>query len=469
MSRTPHTHMSQPVVAGEDALERALQRSETRRLFIMFLILLAGFGLAIVRWLLDVEGVLARAFPPVIALLSVATLYTLLLMILTRRCSSRGTLLPSWVWAGTVFFESLIPTALLLIVQRHSPVGPLGALSAPGMLLYGIFIIASVLRLRPMLSLLGGLTAALGHVWLFMHVVVTQGHLVSRGDFPYYLTYPAVLVLMGAAAAFVSREVRKHLQASLREAETRRQLGLVQKEMEIARSVQQGLMPRTPPAIPGYDIAGWNCPASRTGGDYYDWQPFPDGRIALVIADVTGHGLGPALLMAVCRAYARACMPERRELSGALGRVNALLEADIGDGRFVTLAAAVLDPKDGSVELLSAGHGPILFYRAETGQVDQSGGDGPPLGVLADQDYGKPKLLQMTPGDMLLLVTDGFVEWARSGDNELYGVDRLAEFLRANATLDGKSFIEALAEDVRRFGEGSPQNDDMTALIIRRL
>jgi serine phosphatase RsbU (regulator of sigma subunit) len=267
----------------------------------------------------------------------------------------------------------------------------------------------------------------------------------------------------------VSLEVRRYFLASLREAETRRKLDLVQNELNIARVVQQALMPEKPPLVPGFDIAGWNRPADETGGDYYDWQILPDGRVAIVIADVSGHGLGPALLMAVCRAYARACVPVGPELRSALSRVNTLLHGDVSAGRFVTFAVMVVEPQSGQFELLSAGHGPILHFHAKEGRVEEFATDGTPLGILEDEDYGAPQSRRMEPGDVLLFVTDGFTEWARPGDAEQYGTKRLREFVLKNIGLDASTLIARLDADVHAFGPGTRQADDMTAVVVRRL
>jgi serine phosphatase RsbU (regulator of sigma subunit) len=453
---------------SSQSLGRALQRSEGRRVTLVVIVLVATGVLVSLRHMLHGRAMQNSALTATLVLLAFSSVYAILSALAIRRADSRGVVLPTWFWAAGVIMESLIPTGAICILQEFSPIPRLESIAAPAILLYGVFIIASVLRLRPWLSLLSGVVCAVGHLALILRIIVISGESFPPGEVPYLVSYPVFLVLTGVMAAMVSLEVRKYLYAALREAETRRVLDLVNNEMEIARSIQQGLMPTTSPDLPGFEIAGWNRPASRTGGDYYDWQMLPDGRLAVVIADVTGHGLGPALLMAVCRAYARACVPVGPELRSALGRVNMLLHGDVTEGRFVTLAAAVVDPRSGNIELLSAGHGPILLLHAASERVDEFGGDGLPLGLLEDEVYGASSRLEMAPGDVLLLVTDGFVEWARPGDGELYGVKRLADFLRGNAAMDANAFIRRLAEDVEAFGAGSAQADDMTAVVIRR-
>jgi phosphoserine phosphatase RsbU/P len=125
-----------------------------------------------------------------------------------------------------------------------------------------------------------------------------------------------------------------------------------------------GLLPRQSPDVAGYDIAGWSQPADQTGGDYYDWMQLPDGRIIFTIADATGHGIGPALLVAACRAYFRAKATNNDPLERITQQVDQLIAADVSDGRFITAAVAVLEPAEHRLLLYSAGHAPIYFYEA---------------------------------------------------------------------------------------------------------
>ncbi len=241
----------------------------------------------------------------------------------------------------------------------------------------------------------------------------------------------------------------------------------IERDMDIAREIQQGLLPTTKPDIPGYEIAGWSKPADKTGGDYYDWQLLPDGRLAVVIADVTGHGIGPALLMAVCRAYARASVPNVDPLQEAVMQLNRLVSQDFGDGRFVTLAVALLSPDHNEIELLSAGHGPTLVCRRTGGAMETFDGDGPPLGIVPEADFTEPQRIRLATGDILLLITDGFVE-AHDSSGELFGDSRLSASLTAHAEGPITEIVPRIDADVRKFAGSQPQADDMTAVIIRR-
>ncbi|MCK6456035.1 MAG: serine/threonine-protein phosphatase [Phycisphaerae bacterium] len=454
--------------AADERLHLAIQSSEPRRLCLLLVVIALACGTDLVRHFTGGKVMQGQTFVLRMALLAITGVYALALLRLVRRANGANRLLPVGLWAATTAFEALVPTIAVAEVVISGRESRLDALSAPAILLYGIVIALSIVRMRPWLCLVSGGVCAGGHACLVVRALVTTQGPLTPGQWPYYSSYPIYLAVTGVAAAVLSREVREYFRAAMREAEARRQLDLVHQEVEIAATIQQGLMPTKPPEIPGFDVAGWNRPAEQTGGDYFDWQILPDGRLVVVIADVTGHGLGPALLMAVCRAYTRACVPVGPELRSALRRVNSLLHEDVSEGRFVTLAVSIMHPQTGECELLSAGHGPLLRFRAADRRIDEFNGDGVPLAILEDEDYGSPQRLHLDPGDALMFVTDGFFEWANPR-GEQYGLPRLREFLERNGGMDARAMIERLDEDVRAFGAGVPQGDDMTAVVIRRL
>ncbi len=451
------------------ALRLALQKCEGKRLGVLLLLIALTAAITELRHVLGGRVMQGRAFVDALILLGAVGAYAIILLLIVRRANARNRLLPLWLWVVTTVVETSIPTAAMLILQLTGRIPMIEALSVPAVVMYGALIALSILRMRAWLTMLSGFVAAAGHAALIAHAAVASHGALHVSDLAFLLSYPVNLLLTGLASSLVTSEVRKYFLSSLREAATRRSLERIQDEMEMARAVQQGLMPAKPPEVPGFEIAGWNRPADRTGGDYFDWQVLPDGRVAVVIADVSGHGLGPALLMTVCRAYARACVPLGPELGSSLRRVNALLHEDVRSGRFVTLAIVLLDGKTGECELLSAGHGPLLLLRDGAGGVERFEGDGLPLGILDDEDFGAPRRFTLNRGDVLLLVTDGFIEWARGGDGELYGEERLAACLTANSRIGATELIEVLARDVESFAGDTPQPDDMTAVAIRRL
>lgn len=291
---------------------------------------------------------------------------------------------------------------------------------------------------------------------------VSRGELEARID-----EYESTHEIRSLARAFntMTNDLRAHVQ---RLAVERAERERIERDMDIARGIQQGLLPTTTPNIPGFEIAGWNKPADKTGGDYYDWQELPDGRLAVVIADVTGHGIGPALLMAVCRAYARASVPHVDPLRAAMVQLNRLVSDDFTDGRFVTFAVAVLSPNHDEIELLSAGHGPTLLFRKFRGKVEALVADGMPLGIMSDMEFPEPQRIRLTDGDALLFLTDGFIE-AHDAANELFGLERLSQAFASCADRPMAEILSKLDSEVRAFCGTRPPEDDMTAVIIRRM
>ncbi len=450
----------------EAGLSFELQRSEARRVEILVAVLLALFAFAMFR---QVFGIAHRSVATVAVTVLVgvvATGYVLAVRRIVHRAVAENRLLPERFWMGSVVVESFLPTMAVLTLQRVTQIDPLDAARSPSVLLYLVFAVAAVLRLRPRLCIVGGVLCAAQDFALVMSAFSSTKQPLSRDLQSLLAMYPVLILMAWAVAAGVAHELRRHVVAGLREAETRAELAEVNSELAVARQIQQRLMPRGGLEVAGYEVSGWNRPANQTGGDYFDWLHLPDGRIAISIADVTGHGVGPALIMAVCRAYARATIPDEPSLSVGLGRLNTLLADDIDEGRFVTSAYALLNPATGDLELLSAGHGPTMLRRAD-GSVESFGGDGPPLGVVPNFDFDPPRALRLEPGDALLLVTDGFFE-ASNATGNMFGDGRLRAFLALNNHLPTGQLLERLDAAVRAHVGDAPQADDMTAVMIRR-
>lgn len=241
----------------------------------------------------------------------------------------------------------------------------------------------------------------------------------------------------------------------------------IERDLSIARDIQQGLLPRDIPTVPGFGIAGWNRPAAETGGDFYDVLPLADGRVAFAIADVTGHGIGPALVMAEARALFRAAVRQSGDLERTVTEMHDLLCLDLAPGRFVTACCGILSPGDGTIDYLSAGQGPILYWDASTSAIRTLDAQGPPLGFIPEFAYGGTETVRLGPGDAVVLVTDGFFEWAR-GDGTAFGIPRVEEIVRHHGSGPPAALIAALTAAVEAFAAGAPQEDDLTALVVAR-
>ena len=241
----------------------------------------------------------------------------------------------------------------------------------------------------------------------------------------------------------------------------------IERDLNIARNIQQGLLPKAPPDLPGFEIAGWNRSADETGGDCYDWLGLPGGHLAISIGDATGHGIGPALVAAEARALLRGTLMQSRDLARVVPQINDLLGEDLREGTFVTAFIGLLDPAKSSVEYVSAGHGPLLVYTAADDAFTEIPTHGLPLGLMPEVEFDPPTHVPLAPGDMLLLFTDGFFEWSRP-DGEQFGTDRLTDVIRRHRDLPVAEIIALVYAAVVEFSEGTKQADDCTAVIVKR-
>jgi serine phosphatase RsbU (regulator of sigma subunit) len=193
-----------------------------------------------------------------------------------------------------------------------------------------------------------------------------------------------------------------------------------------------------------------------------------DGRWAVVLADVTGHGIGPAILASVCRAYSRASFNGRDNLGTILKNINQSFAEDLTPERFATFVAVVCEEGENQVELISAGHGPLFVYSSETKSCQYVDSQALPLGIVPDLPEARPLKIVMMPGDIVFLITDGFFEWENKNGEE-FGADRLVQTINQNCDREPEIIIAELYESVLRFAGGTPQKDDLTAVLIKRV
>ncbi len=234
----------------------------------------------------------------------------------------------------------------------------------------------------------------------------------------------------------------------------------------MAREIQQRLFPKTSPQSPVFDIAGASYPAEATGGDYFDYLSMADGCLGIVVADVTGHGVGPALLMAETRAYLRTLAMNARDAGDILTRTNRVLAEDVDFERFVTVILIRLDPRSQSLVYASAGH-PSGYVLAAAGHVKaRLQRLGVPLGIQRDIDYASSPVISLAAGDIVLLLTDG-IEEAMSPDNTFFGVNQILDVMRAHSERTASEILDALYRGVREFSHGLPQLDDLTVVVVK--
>lgn len=240
----------------------------------------------------------------------------------------------------------------------------------------------------------------------------------------------------------------------------------VEHEFHIARDIQQGLFPKTVPASDVFDIWGVSYPATAVGGDYYDYLTMSEERLGLVVGDVSGHGLGPALLMVETRAYLRALSQTTQNIGEILTILNRTLSNDMETGSFVTLIFVLLDPRTRSLSYTSAGHSTCYILDSSGVVKRELNSLGPPLGIFPETDFPSVSGIHLEPGDIVCLLTDGIVE-AFTPDDTTFDIERVLENVRANCKKNAEEIVTALYNAVCDFCKGEVQHDDITAVVLR--
>ena len=215
-------------------------------------------------------------------------------------------------------------------------------------------------------------------------------------------------------------------------------LQVTHEKLRVARNVQQGLLPQSPPEIAGYDIAGLYLPADMVGGDYYDYIRMADGRWGIVVADVSGHEIGASLLMAKTRAYLRALAKSDDDLQTILGRLHEFLLEDTQDKWFVTMFFAALDPQTGAMEYAGAAQQAYSFVRDGTVTVLKS--TSTPLGVFADHPPLCSSPITLAAGELFVVLTDGSSRPSRLPASNLATIECLRSFVSIGRVRPAKSF-----------------------------
>lgn len=249
---------------------------------------------------------------------------------------------------------------------------------------------------------------------------------------------------------------------------TERELRENQEQLQVAREIQQRLFPKSAPAIAGFDIAGVSYPAEETGGDYFDYLPMLHGHVGVIVGDVTGHGIGPALLMAETRAYLRTLAANREDLGEILAIANRILAEDVGEERYVTLFLGKIDAQARTFTYASAGH-PTGYHLAPDGQIKTLlKRTATPLGINPEAKFSAAAPVPLQAGEIILLLTDG-IEEAMGPDESFFGIERALNVVRQNHGKPARDILDALYRAVREFSRHAPQLDDVTAIIIKAL
>ncbi len=240
----------------------------------------------------------------------------------------------------------------------------------------------------------------------------------------------------------------------------------LQKELEIARDIQQSFLPQVIPQIEGFELAAINIPAREVGGDFYDFIPITEDKWGLLIADVSGKGVPAALFMALSRTIVRTNTIGNLAISEAICKANEFLtEESQTSNMFVTLFYAVLDTKKRSLTYVNAGHNPSLVIKPATGEVIILEGKGIALGVMPDIDLEKREIL-LEKDDIVVFYTDGVTEGINEQEEE-FGEERFIEVIKKNHNLPAQGIIEQIQQEIVTFSNNHPQFDDITLMVLK--
>ena len=244
-----------------------------------------------------------------------------------------------------------------------------------------------------------------------------------------------------------------------------RQTAELGKELSMAQAIQGQILPARPAAVRGFELAGDYRTSGDVGGDYFDYVPMADGRMLVIVADVSGHNLASGMMMVNARATLRALAGNGSDGAHVFTALAGSMYQDlVRTEQFITAAGVVLREGDRRVEIVNAGHNGILHYRVRDRAVRTIGDSSPILGFLPRVDYS-PLPVELAPGDCLLMYTDGATE-AMDANGEMFGEERLADVLARAAGRGARGVVDAVLQAVRQFQEPQRRGDDVTVVAI---
>ena len=277
-------------------------------------------------------------------------------------------------------------------------------------------------------------------------------------------------------------EVQQLADAQDRMREGLRTLLKLEGDLQVARQIQQNTFPHKLPSLPGFDIAGFSDPADETGGDTYDvigLNVAPEADLpeisegdaqqaALLLADATGHGIGPALSVTQLRAMLRMLVRTTRDAESIARLLNDQLCADLPGSRFITVWLGLVDAAAGTLTSWSAGQGPLIHYHARRDEFEVRLPDAPPMGILSDLEIVIPEPLALERGDFYVVLSDGVYE-AANPDDERFGEQAVHDLIRRHRAGSAAELVAAIRRDVDTFVRGRSAADDRTGVVVKRV
>jgi sigma-B regulation protein RsbU (phosphoserine phosphatase) len=256
------------------------------------------------------------------------------------------------------------------------------------------------------------------------------------------------------------------LGSRLPELERKQRYRTLERDIALAGEIYRALLPSTLPCAPGYEIAVVNQPADETSGDVYDVIARPDGTLVLLLADATGHGIGPALSATQLRSMVRIALRFGASLEAIVSEAYRLLAADLPPDRFVTAFIGELDPATHTLDYLAPGQGPLLHWHTDSARAEWRNASGPPFGV-AMLPFERPAPMRMAVGDVVVLATDGLFERA-SDTGELFGKAGVEAVLRDAGDASAQAIAQLLRARTEHHAGATPWQDDVTLLVVKR-
>jgi serine phosphatase RsbU (regulator of sigma subunit) len=281
---------------------------------------------------------------------------------------------------------------------------------------------------------------------------------INKKGGPFTARDERLLTAMAAQAAISIENARLY--------EQEMQQRLLNQELETARGIQESFLPQVVPESAGWDIGAFWRPMREVAGDFYDFYALPDGRLALVIADVSGKGVPAALFMALSVTVLRFAMNLNFSPSELLDRANRSIIADQQSKMFATVFVGYLDLDSSVLQFASAGHNPPLLYRAASGRCEYLHAQGVAMGLFENANY-EEATVTLADDDVLVLYTDGITE-AIDADEEEFGEARLEDLVLQNASVPAQQLTEIIIETAMAFATEEGAVDDETLVVIKR-
>ncbi len=363
-------------------------------------------------------------------------------------------------WGGAVEFElsSYRKWLIAVVVPEKDVIGDIQYIRYGISLILLSLVVLTLLRIRSMAKRYSRPLVAL----------VEDSYRISHGD-------------LGEPNRIATRvsEVQQLAKAHDVMREGLRNLLKMERDMQLAKQIQQKTLPAELPFIPHFKIAVWNFPADETGGDSYDVLSVDkknDGRFQLaenesdyalcMLADAAGHGIGPALSVTQVRSMLRMAVRQGLHMPESLAMINRQILEDLSGGRFITLWLAVLDAPNQRILSYSAGQAPLLHFQAQSGTVGVLEADSPPLGIVEDLQASEAKIIGMAAGDFCVVLSDGIYE-ATNAKGESFGIERVKRLMVLNAEMTVQQLLEQLQHSLEIFTGQAKPKDDRTAVIIK--